>query len=391
MSTGQGGWGGWSGSPPSYLSDAFSNPMTVSALVTSREATVDPRQRRMSFDRAEPTRDAHALQRWEPWVRAAVAQQVLLSGIHVKKNASADARGMRTVTVSSINLEEDGQVVILPIPGPAPTLSRFDIATLVAPSTTAFRRQLELVLSWAELRQERAAEILSQIENQTAFVSAVPYLHPTRTPYTIELLGAAIQLAVNVEVRVKHQLACWRPVEYSPHVQPMITTPGHGSLPSGHCTQAYAVAHVLKTLLGLPREHAIVVQLERQAARIATNRVIAGVHFPVDSIAGRLLGRALGEYFVARCGQGAASAWHSRTFDGGVKAFEEHTVEFIPTKQSLDHTSSETSVDFYPAPRSEAAGPEGAAILMELWRLAKAEWTQSASEWSFAEVGAPVP
>jgi hypothetical protein len=38
----------------------------------------------------------------------------------------------------------------------------------------------------------------------------------------------------------------------------------------------------------------------RQASRVAINRTIAGVHFPVDSVAGQVLGLALGEYFVHR-------------------------------------------------------------------------------------------
>ena len=41
-------------------------------------------------------------------------------------------------------------------------------------------------------------------------------------------------------------------------------------------------------------------QLMRQAARIAINRTITGVHFPADSMAGAMLGLAIGQYLIAR-------------------------------------------------------------------------------------------
>lgn len=43
------------------------------------------------------------------------------------------------------------------------------------------------------------------------------------------------------------------------------------------------------------------VQLERQAARISVNRVVAGVHFPVDAFAGEALGRCLAAFFLQKC------------------------------------------------------------------------------------------
>ena len=36
-------------------------------------------------------------------------------------------------------------------------------------------------------------------------------------------------------------------------------------------------------------------------ARIAVNRTVAGVHFPIDSVAGALLGLTLAEYLVNLC------------------------------------------------------------------------------------------
>lgn len=50
----------------------------------------------------------------------------------------------------------------------------------------------------------------------------------------------------------------------------------------------------------------------RQAARIATNRTVAGVHFPIDSVAGAALGLTLADHVHAVCMGGA---WSSGRLD----------------------------------------------------------------------------
>jgi hypothetical protein len=176
-------------------------------------------------------------------------------------------------------------------------------------------------------------------------------------------------------MRFKHALACWRPVEYSAQVQPMITTPGHGAFPSGHSTQAHAVAHVLKALLNLnpqttppkPGYPTVIDQLDRQAARIATNRVIAGVHFPADSMVGRMLGVALGEYFVARC---TPSPTASRKFLAagidGAPATDFNP--FSPTQQL-------NVGPFYSQSAGGAVTPSN--FMSQVWSKAKEEWVNA--------------
>jgi hypothetical protein len=111
----------------------------------------------------------------------------------------------------------------------------------------------------------------------------------------------------------KHHLACRRPGDLGARVLPMLPTPDHGSFPSGHATEAFAVATVLSGLVRsevgskhFPAGEKLVALLHKQAERIAVNRTIAGVHFPVDSWAGAALGVAVGQIILAKSGEPSA-------------------------------------------------------------------------------------
>ncbi len=185
------------------------------------------------------------------------------------------------------------------------------VATLLRPTQAAFEAQAKRVEEFAVLRAERSPEIVSQMGPQMAYWSAIMNLSPDRTPKTLEFCDIAMTFASFVIQRVKQILACPRPVKYSRTLQPMILTPGFSALPSGHATEAFMMARLLERLRGLTAPDADV--LQRQAERIATNRVVAGLHFPLDSIAGRMLGQTLAEFVEHRC---LGTGWVPRTFDG---------------------------------------------------------------------------
>mgnify|MGYP000753489585 CR=1 FL=1 len=180
----------------------------------------------------------------------------------------------------------------------------------------------------------------------------------------LELLDLAMSLATHVEMRFKHGFACQRPVDLSPQIQPMIPTPGHASWPSGHATEAYLTCALLQSLLphgGKYRE-----QLERLAARIAVNRTVAGLHYPVDSAVGRLLGTALADFMVARC---TAAKLHERGFDG--RKFHDakgHVIDFDPRVSMADNHSG--YYELMAGSHAVAASP----LLNFMWTKAAAEW-----------------
>jgi PAP2 superfamily len=129
------------------------------------------------------------------------------------------------------------------------------------------------------------------------------------------LLDAALQFAYASGMRFKHALCCPRPSEYSAMVQPIIEVPQHASLPSGHATEAHVTAGILSELVPGAKEGKLTDKyLRRLAFRIARNREISGVHFPVDTLAGRLLGDSLASYFLAMCGR-SEGKWTGGHFD----------------------------------------------------------------------------
>jgi hypothetical protein len=292
---------------PAYAG-VVSNPMMLLAIESSRRYLLQDDAIRERWDRAlakmpppqlteEPRKvdTPSLLKRWEGDPRAAVLQFEALTGLMWKE---------------------------LPPPGGKPEcggaaiyLAGHEANPLVAirrPSAEVLREQARLVADSAADRmkpkseepsqRDRICEIAVQVVPQFAFWSSVLPMHPERMTRTIELMQLALALAFTVEQRFKHALAVPRPHEVKPSICPALLTPGHGSLPSGHATEAFTTATVLAALLDLNGTTSA--PLRRLAQRIADNRQVAGLHYPIDTKAGQLLGFVLGDYLVARCRDG---------------------------------------------------------------------------------------
>lgn len=360
---GPGGTGG-TGMPGDILGDAA---LQAHALNAQRDGIVNAFfEQRFVIQEQEQQHvdDAAQLWRWEPWVRAAVFDFELVSNIAFAKLPNKDAVCLwhRSATVHGDKLEVDAPQAIV---------------TLYRPGVDVFTAQLEFMDRYADLRGDRIGEIILQTGPQTAFWSAIIHLHPSRTPKTIELLETAVRFAIAVEMRFKHALACIRAIDYSPQVQPIIQTPGHGTLPSGHSTQAYIVSRVIWELLKDVRtpyesteKHSelLKAQLDAQAARVAINRTVAGVHFPVDTACGHLLGTTLAEYFVHRCKLEDRGDFTPRTFLGnefvGERDFDSH--------EPLDHEDKQAYPHIELGDRSTTK--TGSEVLAWLWNQARSEW-----------------
>ena len=258
------------------------------------------------------------------------------------------------------------------------------LVTLNRPVRDVFRKQLKMVRAYADLREDRIDEILSQTEDLMSYFGAQVYLSSDRNSKTLALLFAAYRATVHVEMPMKHFCRSARPIDFATHVQPMIQTPDHSSFPSGHATEVFTLATVLsRVLTGMGPKEALSAPADndkgrmagmafRLAHRIATNRSVAGVHFPIDSASGAVIGCLLGDalYRVAT----GATDWPS-TVDVSFPPVPDSDPPFDPSTFDLTLRWLKNAL-----PDDAAGGsmPDESTIFGKLWKQAADEWQEAA-------------
>ncbi|MDZ7875638.1 MAG: hypothetical protein U5N27_22670 [Rhizobium sp.] len=112
-------------------------------------------------------------------------------------------------------------------------IQRKAVVSLRAPDQSLLSQQLDLVAAYADLCADRAAEIVAQVTPPIAFWSAIvgPSHIATKDPSTAGSLPAAVDSRRDA---LQTHLRRAAPDGAVAQIQPMIPTPGHGALPSGH-------------------------------------------------------------------------------------------------------------------------------------------------------------
>ncbi len=267
-----------------------------------------------------------------------------------------------------------------------------EILALNRPAMKEFGVQLSLVNAYADLRLDRSAEILAQVGEITSFIGQPLSLHPQRHRWTLELIFATLGTIIEFERCLKRVMSVRRPFELSSMIQPMITTPANSAFPSGHTMEAFAMAEILADVVNQRDAHqngcvddqrSFRQQMYKQAARVAVNRVVAGVHYPIDNMAGALAGLTLGKWLMA------LATPHAPTEDEGnvveitttSHAFESPYNDQSPDIPQTDFSLSMLLEHFKTAPARtnyyQSNGPiavSHAPLLFWLVEKAKSEW-----------------
>lgn len=147
-------------------------------------------------------------------------------------------------------------------------------------------------LTFVRTLSDIRAEVASQAESIDWVFADTFQIDAVRRPASALLLAKCTTWSVPFIMYCKSRFALPRPQQLDPTIRTLLPCPLHPSFPSGHASQAYLIAKVIGRIApGFKAE------LEAVAADIANLRVVAGVHFPIDSIGGDALATVLEPLF----------------------------------------------------------------------------------------------
>ena len=170
-----------------------------------------------------------------------------------------------------------------------------------ANSSTRTAEELRLLKTLATKRSASQAQIEAEVILPNFTFGKHTYASLTNAqqrPATAKLISATFSDSAIVIFTFKKQFNRVRPSllaeKLSKPIGTAIAIPAHPAYPSGHATSSWTIAYLLQEL---DPNHAA--DYHKSAAAIAHHREIAGLHYPSDSQAGRVLARQLMDLMLA--------------------------------------------------------------------------------------------
>jgi acid phosphatase (class A) len=175
------------------------------------------------------------------------------------------AAGMHYAATQRITLEG-----VLPLPPEVGSPEgQKDMAAVLAAQKTRSPAQVAAAQRDAEISIFRFRSVLGK------------KFTPENLPVTVALFRNVMQDEEPIIMQVKQYYNRPRPYVANDQVRPVVEHPPNASYPSGHSAFAYTTALILAE--ALPEKKT---QIFNRAAAYAHNRVVAGVHYPTDILAG---------------------------------------------------------------------------------------------------------
>jgi len=169
-------------------------------------------------------------------------------------------------------------------------------ALLAAPPASdsiAARGEQDLMRNLQVARTPEQAALAKYYETLDVFEMLAPVLGDWCTAQNLPRTAAVFkQVRAEARPTVEAAKANWnrlRPYLFDPSLQPAVEHPTNTSYPSGHSADSALFAVLLSSALP---EHAA--DWQNQAALVRWSRVIGGAHYPSDTVAGKILGEAIG-------------------------------------------------------------------------------------------------